>query len=196
MVSGLILQVSDSLQCFPLLLYTYRAPDGAAAPDCSPGEGGNGLHGSISDNFMGAFNGGPAVGRAPVFLMLRGGDGQMNREKNNRSGAEAGSGSATAASGQPDHSVAAVVKEISGTVAALRLDAVMALGFGLSRARAVLLVKGGLVQVNRRPVETPSYRLNQGDLISVRGRGSLELTALTGESRKGRQGLKLKKFNQ
>lgn len=117
----------------------------------------------------------------------------MKREKNDCSGSEAGPGAA--ASGHPDLPPGGG-KEISGTVAALRLDAVLALGFSLSRARAVILVKGGLVQVNRRPVETPSSRLNQGDLISVRGRGSLELTALTGESRKGRQGLKLKKFNK
>jgi len=83
---------------------------------------------------------------------------------------------------------------ISGTVAALRLDAVLALGFGISRSRAVLLIKGGLVQVNRRPVETPSCRLNPGDLIAVRGRGSVELAAVTGQSRKGRLNLILNKF--
>ena len=43
-------------------------------------------------------------------------------------------------------------KEITGTVAALRLDAVLALGFNLSRSRAVLLVKGS-VEVNQRPVK-------------------------------------------
>ncbi|NLA27751.1 MAG: hypothetical protein GX878_10205 [Firmicutes bacterium] len=97
-----------------------------------------------------------------------------------------------------DHGFAAVSegKEIKGTVAALRLDAVLALGFGLSRSRAVALIKGGLVQVKGRPVETPSRRLNEGDLISLSGRGSLEITALTGESRKGRQCLILKKFNK
>lgn len=85
-------------------------------------------------------------------------------------------------------------KEVTGTVAALRLDAVLALGFSLSRSRAVLLVKGGLVEVNRRPVETPACRLGQGDLVSVRGRGRLEIAALAGESRKGRQRIKLYKF--
>ncbi len=91
--------------------------------------------------------------------------------------------------GPPDR-----VREIAGTVAALRLDAVLALGFGLSRSRAVLLVKGGLVAVNGSPVETPSRRLKEGDRLSVEGRGSLEIAALTGESRKGRQRIKLYKF--
>lgn len=85
-------------------------------------------------------------------------------------------------------------KEIAGTVAALRLDAVLALGFGLSRSRAVLLIKGGLVGVNGRPVEAPSRKLKEGDRLSVEGRGSLEIAALTGESRKGRQRIKLYKF--
>lgn len=85
-------------------------------------------------------------------------------------------------------------KEIAGTVATLRLDAVMALGFSLSRSRAVLLIKGGLVGVNGSSVETPAHRLKEGDLISVEKRGRLELAALEGESRKGRCRVKLYKF--
>ncbi|HOJ84597.1 MAG TPA: S4 domain-containing protein [Bacillota bacterium] len=111
----------------------------------------------------------------------------MSREKNDRSGIEAGTGAAAPAGGG---------KEISGTVAALRLDAVLALGFGISRARAVILIKGGLVQVNGRLVETPSCRLNRGDRITVRGRGSVEIAELTGKSRKGRLGLRLNKLKE
>lgn len=120
----------------------------------------------------------------------------MDRIDNKRPPAEGGAGRADDPSGQRGLATAAGVKEISGTVATLRLDAVLALGFGLSRARAVALIKGGLIRVNGRPVDTPSCRVNQGDLISFSGRGDLELSALTGESRKGRQCLKLKKFNK
>ncbi len=120
----------------------------------------------------------------------------MEHINSKRPPAEGGAGRGDAPSGQRGPAAAAGVKEISGTVATLRLDAVMALGFGLSRARAVALIKGGLIQVNGRPVDTPSCRLNQGDLISFSGRGDLEISALTGESRKGRQCLKLKKFNK
>lgn len=110
----------------------------------------------------------------------------MERKKTNGRFNPAVSGDA-AASGQR-------AKEVTGTVAALRLDAVLALGFNLSRSRAVLLVKGGLVEVNGRQVETPACRLKQGDLVSVQGRGRLEIAALAGESRKGRQRIKLYKF--
>lgn len=85
-------------------------------------------------------------------------------------------------------------KEIRGTVAALRLDAVLALGLNLSRSRAVLLVKGGLVEVNGRLVETPARKLKLGDLVTVERRGRLEIAALEGESRKGRSRVKLNKL--
>lgn len=84
-------------------------------------------------------------------------------------------------------------KEVAGTVASLRLDSVLSLGFGLSRSRVVLLIKGGLVKVNWRPVESPSRRLDEGDLISLQGRGRLRIVSLQGETRKGRTRLVLKK---
>lgn len=85
-------------------------------------------------------------------------------------------------------------KEISGTVASLRLDSVLALGFGLSRSRAALLVKGGLTKVNWRPVDSPAQALRPGDVITLSGRGRLEVASLEGETRKGRLRITVKKF--
>lgn len=86
-------------------------------------------------------------------------------------------------------------KEINGTVASVRLDAVLSLGFGLSRSRAAILIKGGLSKVNWRPIDSPSYQLQEGDIISLQGRGRLELISLEGETRKGRKRLKFKKIS-
>ncbi|MEW5785899.1 MAG: YlmH/Sll1252 family protein [Bacillota bacterium] len=86
-------------------------------------------------------------------------------------------------------------KAISGTVASMRLDAVLAIGFGLSRSRVVLLIKGGLVKVNWRFVDSPAFHLQEGDLVSLQGRGRLEIEAVTGETRKGRMRLALKKYS-
>ncbi len=86
-------------------------------------------------------------------------------------------------------------KEITGTVASLRLDALLSLGFGLSRSRAALLIKGGLVRVNWRPVSSPACQLHEGDLLALQGRGRVELVSVQGETRKGRLRLRLKKFN-
>lgn len=86
-------------------------------------------------------------------------------------------------------------KEIKGTVASLRIDAVLALGFGISRSRVVLLVKGGVVRVNWRPVSSPSQLLKEGDMLSLKGRGRLLVSAVEGETRKGRMRVKLKKYS-
>jgi RNA-binding protein YlmH len=86
-------------------------------------------------------------------------------------------------------------REIKGTVASLRIDSVISLGFGVSRSRVVLLIKGGLVRVNWRPVSSPSFQLNEGDQVSLRGRGRLVVDTVEGETRKGRIRLKLKKYS-
>lgn len=85
-------------------------------------------------------------------------------------------------------------REICGTVAGTRLDAVLSLGFGLSRAKTALLIKGGLVNVNWRLADAPAIRVREGDIISLQGRGRLELLSMEGETKKGRIRLKLKKF--
>lgn len=77
-------------------------------------------------------------------------------------------------------------REIKGTVASMRLDAIVALGFGISRSRVVLLVKSGLARVNWRPVDSPAFQLAEGDTISLRGRGRLVVSATEGKTRKGR----------
>lgn len=86
-------------------------------------------------------------------------------------------------------------REMKGTVASLRADAVLSLGFGISRSRVVLLVKGGVVKVNFRPISSPSQQLKEGDQLSLKGRGRLLITEVEGETRKGRIRLKLKKYS-
>ena len=86
-------------------------------------------------------------------------------------------------------------REIKGTVPSLRVDAVLSLGFGISRSRVVLLIKGGAVQVNWRPISSPSMQLKEGDQISMKGKGRLLINAVEGETRKGRLRLKLKKYS-
>jgi RNA-binding protein YlmH len=86
-------------------------------------------------------------------------------------------------------------REIKGTVASLRVDAVLSLGFGISRSRVVLLVKGGVVKVNWRPINSPSMLLKEGDQLSLKGKGRLLISEVEGETRKGRIRLKLKKYS-
>lgn len=86
-------------------------------------------------------------------------------------------------------------REIKGTVASMRLDAVLSLGFGISRSRVVLLVRGGTVRVNWRSVSSSSLQLSEGDQVSLKGRGRLIISSVEGETRKGRIRLKLKKYS-
>ena len=86
------------------------------------------------------------------------------------------------------------VKEIKTTVASLRLDAIASSGFGISRTKAAEAIKGERVQVNWQPAKGPSQEVGEGDVISLRGKGRMELVQITGMSRKGRTGVLLKRY--
>lgn len=86
------------------------------------------------------------------------------------------------------------VKEIKTTVASLRLDAIVSSGFGISRTKAAEAIKGERVQINWQPAKGPSQDVQEGDVISLRGKGRMELAQITGTSRKGRTGVLLKRY--
>lgn len=86
------------------------------------------------------------------------------------------------------------VKEIKTTVASLRLDAIASSGFGISRTKAAEAIKGERVQVNWQPAKGASQDVAEGDVISLRGKGRMELVQITGTSRKGRIGVLLKRY--
>ncbi|MBQ3225753.1 MAG: RNA-binding protein [Clostridia bacterium] len=77
-------------------------------------------------------------------------------------------------------------KEISGTVASLRLDAVLGLATGKARAKVQALIDAGLVQVNWTVEDSASRIVCEGDILSVRGFGRMKLKTVGGESKKGR----------
>lgn len=86
------------------------------------------------------------------------------------------------------------VKEIRDTVSALRLDAVAASGFSLSRGRAQELISSGRVQLNHRETLKSDAPVAQGDVISARGLGKFEVAAVGGLSRKGRTAVTLRRY--
>lgn len=85
-------------------------------------------------------------------------------------------------------------KELRGTVASLRLDAVASLGYSVSRTKMVSVIKADQVKVNWQPVKNPAALVKEGDIISVSGRGRLEMVKVGGESRKGRLHIVVKKY--
>lgn len=78
--------------------------------------------------------------------------------------------------------------------ASLRLDAVAAAAFNLSRADVDKLISGGGVKVNHREVFDRSKRILEGDLLSVKGKGRFILKETGNNTAKGRLHITVEKF--
>lgn len=95
-----------------------------------------------------------------------------------------------------DHVEAAAEDEkvITATVASLRLDSVISAGFGISRTKAVELIKSGRVRVNWEENDLTSKIIKQSDVISLRGKGRIILDEIAGNTKKDRIRITMKKF--
>lgn len=72
----------------------------------------------------------------------------------------------------------------TGIVPSLRLDALVAEMFNLSRAKAAAYIQKGQVRTNWRLIEEPNFECSPSDIISVRGHGRGKLVAIDGKTRK------------
>lgn len=86
------------------------------------------------------------------------------------------------------------VKVFRDTVAALRLDAVVASAFSTSRSKAADLIRAGRVELNHRPALKGDRGVAQGDTLSCRGLGKCVVREVLGESKKGRIMLELERW--
>ena len=87
-------------------------------------------------------------------------------------------------------------EEIYCTVPSLRLDAIVAEGFNLSRDDAKTLVIQGTCSIDHITCEKPDATVECGSLISVRGKGRLRFDRIRGETRRGRVGIELTRFGK
>lgn len=85
-------------------------------------------------------------------------------------------------------------KAVEGFVSSFRIDAIIALGFALSRKDAQTAITSKRVFINGKMAESTSKPVNEGDLISVRGLGKMEVAAFRGMSKKGRHSVLLERF--
>ena len=85
-------------------------------------------------------------------------------------------------------------KEIRATVASLRIDSIAAAGFGSSRSRAAADIAADKVKLNWQAVKSASQTVKEGDIISMRGRGRLEIAEIRGQTKKGRTVVVLKRY--
>ncbi len=84
-------------------------------------------------------------------------------------------------------------EEIRTTVAALRLDCVVAAALKTSRAVAAEAIKSGRVSVNWLETDNISAQIKPEDVFSVRGAGRFRLSAAINETKKGRLGICIEK---
>ena len=77
-------------------------------------------------------------------------------------------------------------ERISGSVASLRLDCVLALVWRSSRTKMTPYIEGEKVFVNGRLALSNSQILKEGDVVSVRGLGKFAYRGVETETKKGR----------
>lgn len=77
-------------------------------------------------------------------------------------------------------------KEISFTVQSPRLDAVLSDVFRISRETAAKLIKLGAASLNYLPCLKPDAAVGEGSVLSLKGYGKAQITAIGGQSKKGR----------
>lgn len=78
-------------------------------------------------------------------------------------------------------------------ISSLRIDAVIAAGYNLSRSDANQMIVDGMVKVNHVTCLNPSYNLKQDDLLSVTKKGRLIIGDIGGTTKSGRLCVNLKK---
>jgi len=91
---------------------------------------------------------------------------------------------------QPERSY----KEITSTVASLRLDAVAGLAFGISRSKMAPFIKGENVRLNFKVVKDPAAPVKEGDVISANRLGRAKVVEVGGQSKKGRTYVKVHRY--
>lgn len=77
-------------------------------------------------------------------------------------------------------------RQITGTVASLRLDSIVSLALGTSREKAAEKIRAGLVTLNHFISDSVSAGVQPGDVFSVKGSGKYLLSDDIRETKKGR----------
>lgn len=72
------------------------------------------------------------------------------------------------------------------TASSLRVDVLISSFFRLSRQKSQLFIQKGLVKVNWKKIEQPSFECDVGDVISVRKAGRAKIISLEGKTKKDR----------
>lgn len=80
------------------------------------------------------------------------------------------------------------------TVSSMRLDILVSTVFNISRSKADSIVSAGMVYVNYENIQKSSYNIDEGSIISVRGKGKFIISKVDGITKKDRIKLEIKKY--
>ena len=83
---------------------------------------------------------------------------------------------------------------VHDTVASLRLDNIVASAFRLSRTKAAEAIRSGLIFVNNMETVKADRIISEGDRVTFRHKGKVELSEVGRKSRKGRINITLLKY--
>lgn len=83
---------------------------------------------------------------------------------------------------------------VFSSVASMRLDCLVAAAFKLSRPSAADAVRQGLIYVNSVQIFKNDFTLKTGDKLVLRGKGKVVIGEITGNSKKGRIHLNIKRY--
>ncbi len=84
-------------------------------------------------------------------------------------------------------------KEITGTVASLRADAVLSLAFGISRTSCDKLLEQGKGKSNGTIINS-SYKIETGEVLTLRGYGKIKVKDIAGMSKKQRTYITVERY--
>ena len=86
-------------------------------------------------------------------------------------------------------------REVSGSAASLRLDALISLVWHLSRTKAKELIDAGLVSIGGAEASAAGRDLKEGERVSVRGYGKFIFDGVSGQTRKERLYVKIRVYD-
>ena len=96
--------------------------------------------------------------------------------------------------GLPEELTEPKTERKEGSVASVRLDAVLSLAFSSSRSKMVPLIEGGQVFINGKLVTSPSASLKEDDLVTVRHMGKFRYVGVQNQTKKGRLYVAVERF--
>ena len=96
---------------------------------------------------------------------------------------------------EPDETILAPeFKEITGTVASLRLDAFLSVAFQTSRSSLTAYIDGKKVYINGRLCTKAGQLLSENDIVSIRGKGRFAVAEIKHMTKKGRTVVTINKY--